>query len=96
MAPVARPSATPPALLGPGSYAGVWQLQTLTHGAAEVEFFSRIFLPPAAWESAPSLTAQVILPAAPLQTLVAMCSLPLSQRQPRINLNLRATTAGNR
>lgn len=47
-------------------------------------------------ESARSLTAQVILPAAPLQSLAAMCSLPLSQRLPRINLNLRAATAGDR
>lgn len=88
--------ARPPVLLGPGSHAGVWQLQTLTHGAAEVEFVSRIFHPPALCNRRPSLTAQVILPAAPLQSLAAMCSLPLSQRLPRINLNLRAATAGDR
>lgn len=45
--------ARPPVLLGPGSHAGVWQLQTLTHGAADVEFVSRIFHPPALWNRRP-------------------------------------------
>lgn len=95
MAPVARPSAPPCAA---GARIACWGLAAANadpwrcrSGVRQPYFSSSCPL-----ESAPSLMAQVILPAAPLQSLAAMCSLPLSQRLPRINLNLRAAAAGNR
>lgn len=95
MAPVARPSAPPCAA---GARIACWGLAAANadpwrcrSGVRQPYFSSSCPL-----QSAPSLTAQVILPAAPLQSLAAMCSLPLSQRLPRINLNLRAATVGGR
>lgn len=95
MAPVARPSAPPCAA---GARIACWGLAAANadpwrcrSGVRQPYFSSSCPL-----QSALSLTAQVILPAAPLQSLAAMCSLPLSQRLPRINLNLRAATAGDR
>jgi hypothetical protein len=81
MAPVARPSAAPPPWCCWGQdrmlMLGFWQLQTLTHGGAGVEFLSRIFSSFLPMRTGAPLTAQVILPAAPqapLQALEAMCS----------------------
>lgn len=95
MAPVARPSAPPCAA---GARIACWGLAAANadpwrcrSGVRQPYFPSSCPLEPAR-----SLTAQVILSAAPLQSLAAMCSLPLSQRLPRINLNLRAATAGDR